>query len=422
MKKIFILFLSLFLIGNLSCENGSREGDSKIISVQKLISISPQNMEEILNQKNIPHGPIVFGYDAYKVVYETKDDFGEKVIASGLLVVPVLPDIIPEEKRKLYSFPVVLNHHGTIFQDNEAPSYNYMPADTSTFSLISLFTGIYGFATVFPDYIGYGESKNHYHPYMIQNSLAQASIDMLKASIDFCERNGILVKRDTYITGYSEGGYAAMATAKRLQEKPELLINVKAVAPLDGIYDLENMGLAVVSQEEIKYPAFIGFLLYAYSKTYPEDVILNQLVQEPYATIIPTLFDGKKSAVEINSSLTSKTLKLFYPQAMQDFALNPKNPFRSKLKENNTDNWAPKFKMKIIHCEHDDVLPYQLVEISFKKLVANGAEDIELVNPEKVFSSLVDNDGWSHKECAPYAYQLAAKWFCILERGEDSCR
>ncbi len=421
MRGIFSLLILILSFIFISCENSSREDTSNLIYGEKVLSIPPDLMREILDNDGIPHGSIVFGYDAYKIVYETVDDFGNKVRASGILTIPVLPDTIPEEKRKLYSFPVVLNHHGTIFLNEEAPSYNYMPGKNSTFPIIALFTGIYGFATAMPDYIGYGESKDHYHPYMIQKSLARASIDMLKASIDFCEKNGILIKRDTYITGYSEGGYGAMATAKMLQEKPEILINVKGVAPLDGVYDLEKMGLAVVSQETIKYPAFIGFMLFSYSNTYPKDVILNQIVQEPYATRIPQLFDGTKTGLEITLQLTQNTQELFYPEYIQDFVLNTENPFRVKLRENNTDNWAPSFKMKIIHCRHDDVLPFALVQLSFNKMIANGGKEIELVDPEDVFSNIVDNDGWSHTECAPYAYQIAAKWFCVLERGAEKC-
>ncbi len=423
MKRIIGIFLIIFSIFLQSCENDSREYKTTLISAEKLMSVSPEMMRNILDKNNTPHGPIVFGYDAYKIIYETTDDLGNKVIASGLLTIPILPDTIPEEKRKLYSFPVVLNEHGTIFLDNEAPTYNYMPGNNSTFPIIALFTGIYGFATAMPDYIGYGESKDHYHPYMIENSLAQASIDMLKASIDFCEKNGILIKRDAYITGYSEGGYAAMATAKKLQEKPELLINVKAVAPLGGIYDLEKMGLAVISQTQLDNDslAFVGFLVYAYSKTYSKDIVLNQIIQDPYNAILPQLYDGTKSKDEIAKNLDNDIRNLFDPLYLQDMAINTENPFRKKLRENNTDDWAPQSKMRIVHCGHDNILPFALVELSYNKMLANGATKIELIDPEIIFSALVDNDGWSHKECAEHAYKIAAQWFCVLERGPEKC-
>ncbi len=417
---VFFSFMLLFT----SCNNDGRKMESNLISVQKLITIPPETMRIILDNDNIPHGDIVFGYTAYKVLYKTKDDFGNEVIASGLLTVPVLPESIPEEKRKYYSFPVVLNEHGTIFLDSEAPSYNFYPAKNSTFRLISLFTGIYGFALAMPDYIGYGNSKGHYHPYMIKKSLAKSSIDMVKASINFCEENSIPVKRDVYITGYSEGGYAAMATAEKLQKKPEYLLNVKAAAPLDGVYDLETMGLGIVSGNNLPFPmsVFVGFLIYSYSETYLYDVILDEMLNSPYSSIIPTLFDGTKTPEEIDSQLPHTISELFKANYIQDFLTNSENPFRKKLRENNVDNWKPEFPVRIIHCKHDDVLPFDLAKLSYSKMAALGSKYIEFLDPEDVFSNIVDNDGWNHRECAPYAYQIAAQWFCIFERGEDKCK
>ncbi len=418
MKRVFLLFF-LFFVSLYGCNIDTKEQKSNFISAQELITVPPDIMKSILDAKEIPHGDHVFGYKAYKILYETTDDNGNKVIASGLLTVPVPPDNL--NGKEYYSFPVVLNNHGTIFLDNEAPSYNFMPGESSTFSVVSLFTGIYGFATAMPDYIGYGASKDHYHPYLIYKSSSNASVDMLKASIDFCEKNDIPIRRDAFLTGYSEGGYVTMATAKKLQEHPEILVNVKAVAPLDGVYDLETMGLGVASKPTMVYPAFIGFLVYAYTETYPKDVVRNQLVQEPYASSLPSLFDGNHSGEEINANLTTNTNAFFSATYLSDFLLNPENPFRKKLRENSTDNWVPLFPVRIVHCEHDNIIPYQLAYYSYKKMVALGSKDIQIIDPEDEFSSEVDNDGWNHQECAPYAYQFAAKWFCELIYGKGKC-
>jgi len=419
MKRAFLFFLLVFIFFY-GCNNDTRESKSNLISAQELITVPPDTMKNILDSKHIPHGEYVFGYKAYKILYETTDDAGNKVTASGLLTVPVPPDNL--KGKEYYSFPVVLNHHGTIFLDNEAPSYNFSPGENSTFPVISLFTGIYGFATAMPDYIGYGASKEHYHPYLIYNSTANASVDMLKASIDFCEKNGIPIRRDAFLTGYSEGGYATMATAKKLQEHPEILINVKAVAPLDGVYDLETMGLGIATKPTMIYPAFIGFLVYSYTETYPKDVVRNHLVQEPYASRLLSLFDGNHSGTEINANLTTDTNAFFNGAYLLDFVSNSENPFRKKLKENSTDNWAPLFPVRIVHCEHDNIIPYMLAFSSYNKMVALGGKDIQIVDPEDVFSGLVDNDGWNHQECAPYAYQIAAKWFCELVHGAGKCK
>lgn len=420
MKLIFSLILVLFSFIFSSCNNDSREAESPLISAEKVFSVSPDDMRNYINNftdsQNIRY---VFGYDAYRITYRTKDSAGNEVIASGLLTVPIPPDDMPPQQKKLFSSPIILNEHGTIFRDNDAPSYNFHPGNNSTFPIIALFTGLYGFTTAMPDYIGYGASKEHFHPYLIKKDLAQDSIDFLKACIDFCEQNGLKTRRDVYITGYSEGGYVAMATAQRLQENPEYLINVKGVSPLDGVYDLETMALGLMFNPSLNYPSFVAYLVYAYSLAYPQEIVLDEIIGDTYISILPSLFDGTKSREEIDSVLPKNINQLFKIEYISDFVSNNENSLRVKLKENNVDEWVPHFPLQIVHCGHDDVIPYQLAQLSYSNIVSLGGNDIIFVDPEVVFNA--DNDGWNHAQCAKYAYQIAANWFCILDRGNDMC-
>ena len=420
MRLIFSLILVLFSFIFFSCNNDSRETKSPLISAEKVFSVSPDDMRNyISNLINSQSVRYVFGYDAYRIIYRTKDSAGNEVIASGLLTVPILPDNMSEQQKNLFSSPIILNEHGTIFRDNDAPSYNFYPGNNSTFPLIALFTGLYGFTTAMPDYIGYGASKGHFHPYLIKKDLAQDSVDFLKACIDFCEQNGLKTKRDVYITGYSEGGYVAMATAQRLQQNPEYLINVKGAAPLDGVYDLETMALCLMSRGVLNYPSFVAYLVYAYSQAYTKDLVLNEIINDAYSSLLASLFDGTKSREEIDNVLPKNINQLFKIAYIYDFVSNTQNLFRVKLRENNVDEWVPSFPLQIVHCGHDDVIPYQLAQLSYSKMVSLGGENITLVNPEVVFNA--DNDGWNHAQCAKYAYQIAANWFCILDRGNDMC-
>ncbi|MDQ7066774.1 MAG: lipase family protein [Sulfurimonas sp.] len=75
-------------------------------------------------------------------------------------------------------------------------------------------TGLAGFASINPDYIGYGASNSVAHPYMLKKASARSSVDMIKASMKYMQDNGIAINHQLYISGYSQGGYTAMALCR----------------------------------------------------------------------------------------------------------------------------------------------------------------------------------------------------------------
>ena len=78
-------------------------------------------------------------------------------------------------------------------------------------------------------------------------------------------------------------------------------------------------------------------------------------------------------------------------------------------------------KMVFIHCAGDNILPQSLAYETYQKFVNNGATDVQFIDPEQEYPSLVDSDGWNHSECAPYAYRILLGWLCVQEYGADRC-
>jgi hypothetical protein len=102
--------------------------------------------------------------------------------------------------------------------------------------LEALAFGTAGYITALPDYIGYGDSGNHFHPYLHAKTLAAAVVNMLKASKTYCATNNIALSGKLFLAGYSEGGYATMAATKEIQENhaAEFTITASALAMLPG--------------------------------------------------------------------------------------------------------------------------------------------------------------------------------------------
>jgi hypothetical protein len=174
------------------------------------------------------------GVDVQYIQYGTVGGQGESTDASGVLMTPT-----GSAAGCSGSLPIVLYAHGT----STAKNYNLAALTDSTnpaYSEAILIAAMYaaqGFIVVAPNYAGYDSSKLSYHPYVNQDQNAKEMMDALAAArtalpglVQPVQDSGKL-----FITGYSEGGYVAMATHKAMQAANK---TVTASAPMSGPYAL----------------------------------------------------------------------------------------------------------------------------------------------------------------------------------------
>ena len=120
--------------------------------------------------------------------------------------------------------PLLSYQHGTIFTDDKAPSN-----DSDSIEGIGVLAGS-GYIVSSPDYLGYAESTSILHPYVHADSLASASIDMLRASKAFLASQNVEINNQLFLAGYSEGGYATIALQRELQ-KIGLKVRIDVIPP-----------------------------------------------------------------------------------------------------------------------------------------------------------------------------------------------
>jgi len=216
----YLIFLAIFLIG---CGSSSNSNTKYLVSAKEVDNISSQEMVNYVKSIN-PNLNKAFEYKAIKIVYNTTTPDNKKIKASGILVLPFNP-------KNSFPLSIVVDNHPTTFKNSEVPSNVEISDNKPNLKQAILFTSMMGFATLLPDYLGYGESKGYTHPYIMQYS-AQASIDMLNAAKEYL-KNRYNFTNKVFITGYSEGGYVAMAMAKKMQEQ-NLSYNIKALSAMAG--------------------------------------------------------------------------------------------------------------------------------------------------------------------------------------------
>ena len=257
------------------------------------------------------------GVDFYYMKYWTVDPTGQPTLVSGALMVPTGSAAQCSGAR-----PVVLYGHGT----TTAQTYNIAdisdtsnPANTESAMIAAVFAA-QGYIVVAPNYEGYDISNLGYHPYVDGAVNAEDMMDALTAARAALPRSFTPNTTDSgalYVTGYSEGGYVAMATVKALQAAGD---TVTASAPASGPYALEAFGDSIFfGQVDIGSTVFAPLVTTSYQKAYgnvyqqTSDVYSSTYASGidtllPNATPLTTLFqDGKLPEAALFDSTTPVT-------------------------------------------------------------------------------------------------------------------
>jgi len=184
-------------------------------------------------------GTPVCGVDFYYLQFNTVGGAGETTQSTGAMMVPTGPGTCSGPR------PIVLYAHGftTLKTTNLADIAN---TSNSEGALLAAMFAAQGYIVVAPNYAGYDTSTLGYHPFInaTQNSgemmdiLAAARSGLPKTFSSATSDNGKL-----FVTGYSEGGFVAMATMRALQAAGA---KITAAAPMSGPYAMEAFLDAIV--------------------------------------------------------------------------------------------------------------------------------------------------------------------------------
>lgn len=342
-------------------------------------------IEAISNR--VKHGILI-----YKITYKTT--FRDKpVIASGLACFPTGEG----------SFPILSFQNGTNTLHKNAPSAN---PNNELFLLLEAITST-GFVVVIPDYLGFGSSKDMFHPYLHKESTVQTVLDMLRAVKELAGEYNYPVKNELYITGYSQGGWATMQIQKAIEEKYMGEFNLKASSPGAGPYDLNFVKEHILKQNNYPMPYFFGYIYNSLINIYEDEVTsVGEIFNSPYDALIPKLFDGTKSGDEINSQLTTNTDLLF----TENFRLNYKTgemfePLTQVFEENSIEAWNTSIPTLLVHGKADTYVPSDVTQFIYNGFTEKGAGN--RVNLELI-------PGLDHTDAVVPAGLMAINWFLEL--------
>jgi acetyl esterase/lipase len=274
-------------------------------------------------------GAATCGVDFYYVQYWTVGGADEAATASGALMVPTGAAAQCSGAR-----PIVLYAHGTQ-TDKTFNIADITNSSNTEGALIAAMFAAQGYIVVAPNYAGYDVSSLGYHPFLNGAQQSKDMIDALTAARTALPHTLASATTDSgklFITGYSEGGYVAMATHKALQAQG---VAVTASAPMSGPYALEAFGDAVFyGSVNIGATVFTPLITTSYQKAYGNIYATTSDIYEPTyapgidtllpsATPIATLFENGKLP---ETALFSSTTPVTGNPALDAALAVPKNP------------------------------------------------------------------------------------------------
>lgn len=292
-------------------------------------------------------GTLRHGVVTYRIVYRTVDPQGRPTTASGLVALPL---------GKRGDLTVVSYTHGTELNWKDGPSA-YLDADDLWNAAPAITYASSGFAAVAPDYLGMGYGTPMTQAYLHIPSETTTSVDMLRAARTFVQRKGIQLRRQVFVTGFSQGAMAAIGLARGLQGGADSWFRLGALSPVSGAYDFAGVQLPAFVDGPIpaKFKVvYTANLLVTWNKLHHLYDSPHDIFESTYADTVERLFNSRTPVQEILETLPG-SLDELYTEAGLAMLTHPTGRFAAALAEADTicRDWTPRVPVRLLYTSRD---------------------------------------------------------------------
>jgi hypothetical protein len=364
----------------------ARSLPGRVLSVTPLVRLASSDVAAELAEVGLP-ATARFGISAYRLEYCTTATSGVATTGSGLLALP---------QDRTGPLPLVLYDHSTAAGRTDVPSF----LTETEARIIPFFFASDGYAVAAPDYLGLGTSPGR-HPYLHAETEASASLHMLRAVETVSRHRAIPLTHQVYVTGFSQGGQAAMATGRALQQARGPW-RTAALAPMAGPYDLsgaESAALLDPARTDPEHAAFYAaYIFTAWKDLYHLYSDPHQIFTARYADIVEALFDGGHGVNDIDAMLPTPQ-ELFRPETLALIA-KPTGRYAAALRDNDVCNWRPTVPTRLYASHGDRDVVFANAEQCRRQIRARGGS-----------AQIVDMGEVDHVGTAVTSLPLIRTWF-----------
>ena len=382
----------------------------ELISYQENFDLRPTEAREVINDLVPLDLPdflvnilvyVKYPMKGYKVVYQTVDFDGNPTQASGLVVIPDLYGC---------SGGLAAYCHGTIFDRQAVPS-NYTTENGGPEDLIGLAFGGAGYITAIPDYLGMGEGPG-FHPFVDSRTEATATVDMLRAARKLCSILAVRLSGQVFLSGYSQGGHAAMATLKEITEKHAREFDVAFAGLGSGPYDLSRTQYDFIfDNPQFPSPQFVPYVVGSCQATrgnlytHPSDIFVS-----PYDSLYEVEILGQTGNT---TWVPTPWTEMFVPGYLDEVARDATHPLRSCLQESDVYNWKNTTATTMYFCPPDEQIDPENAKLTKNK--QRGFFPWYKVWQRSLIKA-VNSGGFDHPNCAIPSILLSRAGFNIRRK------
>jgi hypothetical protein len=345
MKKILLSAIAILLISSSFSQVLVSSGFLRNYTKSQMSSVYPEN-----------------DIAMYIIRYKTNDIDGNLDTASGAVMIPL--------NRPCAGYPLVNYNHGTVFDKMAVPSRMQEVQAGQLWAS-------HGFISTMPDYLGMGDARG-LHPYQHAESEATATVDFIRASREFLQQQNITLNGEVYLTGYSQGGHAAMSTHKYIQDNNLYTeFNILGSIPMSGAYDMSGITADTIFSGAYSNPGYIVYLInsmqMAYDNLYDS---VQQYFKAPYSDDIQGWVDGTHSLASINNSFPDSIHLFLEDSVYQGFLNNPNHPLKLDIQLSDVYAWAPTRPINMYYCTADEQVHYKNSLKALDTMNAKGATNV----------------------------------------------
>lgn len=397
MKNLFSFrSLMLLFIAGLSLHASAFTAPSNfLVSYELKYSYTQDSLDHFWKRKNIPQLvlPVRNAVDMYEITYKGLWLDSTFITAKGVVYVPKV-EASSAEMVYCHGTRISLEQHAGI-DDLE--------------QVVCIMHAADNYVAMFPYYYGLGGGEKE-HVYQDSWTEAMATVYMIKATRELLGKVNKSTTGQLFLTGYSQGGHASMATHKMLESGYFPEIPLTASSPMSGAYDMTGVQSKTMFTK-YDQPHYLPYLILSYQYAYnlwQGDVF--EVFKEPYKSRMREVFAQPrvKDFGDVNAMLPSVPGEMIVDSIVERFKTDKTFPFTCKLNENCLSNWVPKAPMQLCACYGDNEVMYQNTEVTYNNM-RTGTDKVY----KRVFGKHL-----SHNPCAPFAILYSKFFFDNFRKGK----
>jgi pimeloyl-ACP methyl ester carboxylesterase len=335
-----------------------------LLSAVQLASYDNKALQLVASiNDSLVYQPADYKVTVTRISYRTTLKDGSPITASGVI-------FLPEQTATHKPYPLLSFQHPTAFSNAEIPTgYNYSSASFS----YQLYFATHGYIVTSPDYVGYGDASSTPHNYEHEQSLAQATIDMLLATKAYLGQQHITSNDQIFLAGYSEGGYATLSSQKLIEKNYSASIKLAGSSCGAGPYAMPAYFHYITRNTTVGGIAnqIYAWQTLSYNRIYGINKPIGYFFKAPFAELISQSLDN------------ARTIPLSFDQICTDEFLadirDPSSAFSQALDDNDLTKWSTPTATQFIHSEKDEIVPFLTSQQTYASMQRRGSPNLNLI-------------------------------------------